>query len=75
MCIRDSFSLVEDITVKKGWTIGRYLNLFNSNNKEELISKFSPCSNRDKKLMGHSILLESAGEQRVLTVFSSVEDQ
>ena len=69
------FSLVEDPTVKKGWAEGRYQNLFTSKNKEELVSKFRPCAHLDKMVIGRSILLENAGEQRVLTIFASSKDQ
>ena len=69
------FSLLEDVTEKKGSAVGRYLSVFDLKSSEELVSKFRPCANKDTVLNGCSILVENAGLRRMVTVISTVKDE
>jgi len=65
------FSLVEDVTGKKGTAVSRYLSVFDSKSQGELVSKLRPCANQEAILVGRSILVENAGLRRMVTVLSS----
>jgi PAS domain-containing protein len=63
------FSLLENVA-EKGTSIQRYLSVFDTKSSQELVSKFRPRTNSGVLLDGHSILVETAGLRRMVTIIS-----
>jgi PAS domain-containing protein len=67
------FSLLENVA-EKGTSIQRYLSVFDTKSSQELVSKFRPRTNPDALFNGHSILVETAGLRRMVTIISPSQD-
>jgi PAS domain-containing protein len=67
------FSLLENVA-EKGTSIQRYLSVFDTKSSQELVSKFRPRTNPDVLFNGHSILVETAGLRRMVTIISPAQD-
>jgi hypothetical protein len=66
------FSLLENIA-EKGKSIQGYLSVFDTKSSQELVGKFRPRTNPDILLNGHSMLVETAGSRRMVTILSRVQ--